>query len=639
MQFNKATIYILDLIIINSILILLNLVYKIDISFYKLISIINIVWIIDIIWYNKFANQTKNIWNIIYCIFRSNLFMLLLTTMIIVIFYIQQVERFYILLCFVIYFILETLLIIPLKIQNTQFNRHIYIKEYSFPYIKSFLFDMLLMLISIIIIHGIKHRSFMKDEISVYSTIILIGLWFFFSLWTEKFQRAKVKNIYYYFTPFLRTWILMSIVTAFIIFIVNFKEYSRIMLFGPIIFLAVFESIFFLTKQFMIRLNNEESGYINYEKNFRHFQQKELPLKKMRRINSKKSILNILKKNFLMNHIRLFQWIAKNIDLKYISYEETSILDTHTLFNLKIIDDDSKMLIINLHPANDFGRINSYFHETYKKLKNGGYFVGSKTTLFKNKELIYTKYPQYLAHLRYSINFLFHRIIPKINGINLFYFVITKGKNRLISKAEILGRLSFCGFRIIDFHEQKGINYFIAQKYKTPSLDQNPSYGPIIKLKRIGPHGHSFEIYKFRTMHPYSEYIQDFIYDRNKLQRSGKIANDYRLTHWGKILRKFWIDELPQLANLIKGDLKLVGVRALSYHYFSLYPKDVKRMRFKTKPGIFPPYYADMPETFDEIIKSERKYLSRYFKKPIRTDFIYFFKILYNILFKNARSR
>ncbi|MBN2318430.1 MAG: sugar transferase [Acidobacteria bacterium] len=431
----------------------------------------------------------------------------------------------------------------------------------------------------------------------------------------------------------------MAIVSAFIIFIINLKVYSRIMLFGPILILAIFESIIFIPKKFIKRLHDEEHGYEDFNDYSSHLKQKLLNLSKKPRIRPKKSIFYELKKKYLKDRIFLFDWIKKHIDLKWISLEQTSVLDTHTFYNVQMIDDVSKMLIINLHPTNDFGRINTYFLEVYKKLKNGGYFVGTKTSLLTNKELIYLKYPKYLAHLQYAINFIIHRVLPKINGINLFYFAITKGRNRLISLAEILGRLSYCGFRIIDFTDQKGMKFFIAQKYKTPSLDLNPSYGPIIKLKRVGPHGHYLEIYKFRTMHPYSEYIQDFIYDQNKLQKSGKIANDYRLTKWGKVLRKFWIDELPQLANLFKGDLKLVGVRALSYHYFSLYPKDVKRMRFKTRPGIFPPYYADMPETFDEIIQSERKYLKRYFKKPFITDFSYFFKILYNISFKNARSR
>ena len=80
-------------------------------------------------------------------------------------------------------------------------------------------------------------------------------------------------------------------------------------------------------------------------------------------------------------------------------------------------------------------------------------------------------------------------------------------------------------------------------------------------------------------MHPYSEYLQEYIYENYKIQASGKFNNDIRVTTWGKIFRRLWIDELPQIANYFRGDLSLVGVRALSQHYFDLYPKDLQDLR------------------------------------------------------------
>ena len=118
----------------------------------------------------------------------------------------------------------------------------------------------------------------------------------------------------------------------------------------------------------------------------------------------------------------------------------------------------------------------------------------------------------------------------------------------------------------------------------------------------------------------------------------GKIENDFRLTFWGKFLRRYWIDEFPQLFNLIKGDISLIGPRALSKHYFSIYPKQIQDLRSRIKPGLIPPYYADMPESFDEITSSEKKYIHKKLKYPIKTDLIYFIKSVYNIVFKGARS-
>ena len=139
-------------------------------------------------------------------------------------------------------------------------------------------------------------------------------------------------------------------------------------------------------------------------------------------------------------------------------------------------------------------------------------------------------------------------------------------------------------------------------------------------------------------MHPYSEFIQKEIFEHNSLDPSGKIKDDFRLTNWGIILRKLWIDELPQLYNWARGDVTLVGVRPLSEHYFSLYPKDLQKLRTSFKPGLIPPYYADMPKEFNEVIESERRYLQRKQEKQYSTDILYFSKAFINILFHGARS-
>jgi len=73
-------------------------------------------------------------------------------------------------------------------------------------------------------------------------------------------------------------------------------------------------------------------------------------------------------------------------------------------------------------------------------------------------------------------------------------------------------------------------------------------------------------------------------------------------------------------------------------YYFSLYPEDLQQMRIKVKPGLVPPYYADMPNGMNEILESERNYLKAYAEKPIRTDLKYFSKAFVNIVFKGARS-
>ena len=208
-----------------------------------------------------------------------------------------------------------------------------------------------------------------------------------------------------------------------------------------------------------------------------------------------------------------------------------------------------------------------------------------------------------------------------------------------MSKSEIMGRLVSCGFKIIDITEFDGLTYIISKRIRAPYFDMAPSYGPIFNMKRVGKGGQIISVYKFRTMSPYSEYIQSIMIEDNKLDLGGKIKDDFRITFYGKFLRKYWIDELPMIINWFKRDLKIVGVRPLSEDYYSRYPADLQELRIKTKPGLVPPYYVDLPVTFEEICDSERNYLMQYFESPLKTDLVYFLKAVWNILIKRNRSR
>jgi lipopolysaccharide/colanic/teichoic acid biosynthesis glycosyltransferase len=208
----------------------------------------------------------------------------------------------------------------------------------------------------------------------------------------------------------------------------------------------------------------------------------------------------------------------------------------------------------------------------------------------------------------------------------------------VLSRAETLGRLYSCGFECLDEKFVDGKLYFVARKISEPYFPENPTYGPFIKLKRYGKNGKDIGVYKMRTMHAYSEYLQEYVYSKNKLQEGGKFAEDFRVTASGRFMRKFWLDELPMLFNLINGDMKLVGVRPLSKHYFNLYTEELKEKRLKFRPGLVPPFYVDLPKTLTEIMASESKYLDAYARNPIWTDIRYFFIAFWNIFIKRARS-
>ena len=139
-------------------------------------------------------------------------------------------------------------------------------------------------------------------------------------------------------------------------------------------------------------------------------------------------------------------------------------------------------------------------------------------------------------------------------------------------------------------------------------------------------------------MHPYSEYLQEYIIRNYGYNRFGKPNNDFRVTSWGKFLRKLWLDELPQLINVIKGEMKLVGVRPLSQTRFMELPPDVRKERIKYKPGCIPPYVSlNMPDAIGNI-KAEKIYLNELKKNPVLADIKYFLWASYNIFSNRIRS-
>lgn len=342
-----------------------------------------------------------------------------------------------------------------------------------------------------------------------------------------------------------------------------------------------------------------------------------------------KSILNEIKENS-----DILTLIKKHFDLK--SKTNQFISDANNQWNC--LKNTNTKNIISFKKINNIKYLNSHLEETNISLPINGMFFGFIETQTNRKKYILNKYPILLNYFIYLTDLIFNRIFPRLSITKKLYFLLTKGKNRVISKAEILGRLYSCGFEIIDELNLKNQYFFIVKKVKKPNFISNPKYGAIISLNRIGKNKKLFKVYKLRTMHPFSEYLQEYLYKINKLDKGGKFNNDFRISNEGKFFRKYWIDELPMLYNFIKGDMKLVGVRPLSSHYFGLYPKELQNLRIQFKPGLIPPFYADLPDKMVDIVESEMKYLNLCAKSEFKTDIKYFFMALKNIL-SGARSK
>ena len=330
------------------------------------------------------------------------------------------------------------------------------------------------------------------------------------------------------------------------------------------------------------------------------------------------------------------RYLARYVNL-YSS--NTFTLRSSELYNIQKLQNYRYDTLINFMPLNQIRGVNKLFATVNDKLPDDGIWICCYEPQSVTKRNILNRYSLVVSWLYYIAFFLYKRVMPKLFMTSRLYFDITEGKNRVLSKAEVLGRLCYCGFEIVAERKIDDLNYVVARRKYRPQIIEKRVYGIFVKLNRVGKNGKMFNVYKLRTMHPYSEFLQAYIYDKYSLQEGGKFNHDIRISTLGRIARKYWLDELPMLFNLLKGDMKLVGVRPISQHYFSLYTKELQDKRTRHTPGLLPPFYADMPKTLEEIEASEMRYLTMCEEKgTLRTDFIYFWKIVFTIIFKRARS-
>jgi len=301
--------------------------------------------------------------------------------------------------------------------------------------------------------------------------------------------------------------------------------------------------------------------------------------------------------------------------------------------------DVNKGIVSNVR-MNDMTNMNEFLGNLNQTLKIGDYTAVILESKNIRKKRLLKRYPGIVTYPYYLGDFILSWLFPSFiikKKINTAY----KGrKYKIVSLTEGMARLVCAGFQIQEFKHIRKLTCIIAQKSGYPKFDLVKSSNSfIIKVPRIGQDGKILNLYKVRTMYPYAEYLQEYMFDRFGTEDGDKIENDFRITSWGYYLRKYWIDELPMIWNQLKGDLKLVGVRPISKQKYDTYPEYLQKKRIQTKPGLIPPFYADLPQTADEFFETENRYLESYFKNPFRTDFRYFCKAFYNIIFKGQRSR
>lgn len=353
---------------------------------------------------------------------------------------------------------------------------------------------------------------------------------------------------------------------------------------------------------------------------------------------SESTLKQKLQFEYLKEYGEVFAVLDSMLDLASFDTRQSLIIDSDDPNDVSLKQHDKYQLMVNLHVLNDQKHLNTYILDVKNALMKGGVFVGALLPHHYRYKRFFKNHSFWLANIFYFFDFVWKRIFPKLPLTREIYSTFSKEKDRALSLAEGLGRLAYCGFKIIDLAAVDDVVYFAALKNGGFKADKKFFYSPIFKMKRTGKGGKPIYVYKLRTMYPYSEFIQDFVYNHNKLENGGKFKDDFRVPAWGKLFRKLWIDELPMLINWVKRELKLVGVRPISSHYLSLYSAKHQERRKNFKPGLLPPFYADLPETIEEIELSEKRYLDAFEKNPIKTDIRYFFKIIKNILINRKRS-
>jgi len=501
--------------------------------------------------------------------------------------------------------------------------------------------ELSILALSYLIVIWIKtsFKSYLSENY-LYGLVVFCIIWLGISFLLRKFDLSdNLKSFEVTRNILFVNFIILASITI-IMFGFRFTHFSRIIVFGTIFTATFFEIIAGNFHYYVLTANgNGKITAARTRKKKKKLTESEALLQAEHELRVRDISLSELqlKKDIIEEcSLEAYEYISGQIDLLN---PHNLVISTSTAFNIHYQPNNYLTGIINLKRINDLRFVNKFFEAVNNKLPSGGLFIGCAETQELRKKRILKKYIPPINWIYYFLDYILKRVFPKFNITKKIYFFFTRGQNRVISRPEILGRLYSCGFEVVREEVIDKQFFFVARKIKEPVYDLDPSYGPFVRLRRIGMNGEIIRVYKMRTMHPFSEYLQEYVHDKYDLRLGGKFNNDFRISTLGKIMRIFWIDELPMLINWFRGELKLVGVRPISEHYFRLYSREHQKRRIKYKPGLVPPYYADLPETLEEIELSEKRYLDYYDRRPFLTNWKYFWKAIYNIIFKQARSR
>lgn len=203
--------------------------------------------------------------------------------------------------------------------------------------------------------------------------------------------------------------------------------------------------------------------------------------------------------------------------------------------------------------------------------------------------------------------------LEQVNG-----FQQTETERRVEVKGKPLYRVIKRGFDIIA--SILGLILLAPLFLVVAYLIKREDGGPVIFVQeRTGKDNKPFKMYKFRTMCENASEMHKFLLEQNELDGPAfKMKDDPRITRIGKVLRRTSIDELPQLVNILKGEMSVVGPRPLPV-YETEQMTEFQNTRHLVTPGLTC-YWQVMGRTeipFEEWMELDQKYLE---KRSVATD-------------------
>ena len=215
--------------------------------------------------------------------------------------------------------------------------------------------------------------------------------------------------------------------------------------------------------------------------------------------------------------------------------------------------------------------------------------------------------------------------------------LLQKEREQVIITAEDLNRPVYEVFkRVLDFVLSLFALVILLPVFLVTAAAVKSDGGNVIyKQKRVGKNNKLFDMYKFRSMCIGAENMRAELMKYNEMDGPVfKIKNDPRITKVGKFIRKYSIDELPQLVNILKGDMSIVGPRPPLPDEVAQYT-DYHRQRLMVTPGLtcFWQAYGRSDLSFEDWVDMDMKYIKR---RSISLDISLIIRTVYAVIFKRG---